>query len=302
VLVAVPAVASADGSVAADARAHFDAGVAFLEDPDGARVEEAYREFRAAYDISHSPKVLGNLGLCAMTLERDGEAIESYTRYLREVTDLAPDERAQISRDLATLSTSAAHVVVTIDQPGVTILDSRLPVRGAAITNVYGPVDGRIELVVRSGHHQLRAKNGAFEYPLWEIDLNAGGKVEHAFRQAPEVVPSRPSRTLPLVATGAGVAMLAAGAITGLVAVNKTHAIESNCPNNGCPTSYDLEDGLNSARSFVRATDILLVGGGIVAAGGLTWFLLSGRGNTATTATTAICGPGSCMGSFRYRF
>src|SRR6266481_4578482 len=72
---AAPAFA-ADPPVTPEARTHFAAGVNLLRDPDGARYEEAYREFKAAYAASPSYKILGNLGLCAMKLERDGEAIE----------------------------------------------------------------------------------------------------------------------------------------------------------------------------------------------------------------------------------
>ena len=83
-----------------EARRHFAAGVQLLQDPEGEKVEEAYREFRTAYDVSGSAKILGNMGFCAMRLERDGEAIEAYSRYLREVPDIDADERAQIVRDL----------------------------------------------------------------------------------------------------------------------------------------------------------------------------------------------------------
>src|SRR5690242_12924037 len=59
-----------------EGRRHFNAGVALLQDPEGEKVEEAYREFKTAYDVSGSAKILGNMGFCAMRLERDGEAID----------------------------------------------------------------------------------------------------------------------------------------------------------------------------------------------------------------------------------
>src|SRR4029077_20763786 len=110
------------------------AGVSLLQDPDGARYEDAYREFEAAYSASNSSKVLGNIGYCALKLERDGEAIESYTRYLRDVPDIDPAEAAQIGRDLATLRAGLVRVVMTIDVPNAAIVDKRLPVRGDSIT------------------------------------------------------------------------------------------------------------------------------------------------------------------------
>src|SRR5438093_310126 len=104
--------ASADAASEDAARKHFKAGVAYLQDPDGERYEEAYSEFKVAYELSNSPKVLGNIGLCAMKLERDDEAIAAYARYLAEVADIDPEERAQIKRDLETLSESAARITV----------------------------------------------------------------------------------------------------------------------------------------------------------------------------------------------
>ena len=55
-----------------------------LQDPKAPRYEDAYREFKAAYAASPSYKILGNLGLCAMKIERDAEAIDAYEKYLKE--------------------------------------------------------------------------------------------------------------------------------------------------------------------------------------------------------------------------
>src|SRR6266496_5806066 len=73
-----------DVPVSEEAKKYFKSGVDFLKDPDGARYEEAYAKFRAAYQISPSWRILGNLALSAMKLERFGEAIEAYERYVAE--------------------------------------------------------------------------------------------------------------------------------------------------------------------------------------------------------------------------
>ena len=83
-MASLPTAAFADVQITEEARQHFKAGVNLLNDPDGPRYEEAYREFKAAYAASASYKILGNLGLCAMKLERDGEAIDAYEKYLAE--------------------------------------------------------------------------------------------------------------------------------------------------------------------------------------------------------------------------
>src|SRR5262249_40115770 len=142
VATAAPARA-ADTPISEDAKVHFQAGVNLLKDPDGARYEEAYREFRAAYGASPSYKILGNLALCAMNLERDGESIEEYQTYLEHAAELDPAEVKQIQTDLATLTAGIVKVTLNVDQPGVSITDSRMPTRGDKVTNLYGPLQGK---------------------------------------------------------------------------------------------------------------------------------------------------------------
>ena len=54
----------------AEAKRQFEAGVSLLEDPDGAKYEDAYRAFKKAYELSQSPKVLGNIAFCALQIGR----------------------------------------------------------------------------------------------------------------------------------------------------------------------------------------------------------------------------------------
>src|SRR5580658_8283091 len=137
---AAPSVAHADDvAITPEARARFSAGVNLLKDPDGPRYEEAYREFKAAYASSPSYKILGNLGLCAMKLERDAEAIQAYEKYIALGKDLDPAEIAQVKTDLQTLKEGVVYVSVASDPPGAKVVDTRLPVRGDKITNIYGP-------------------------------------------------------------------------------------------------------------------------------------------------------------------
>jgi tetratricopeptide (TPR) repeat protein len=118
--------------ISPDARAHFAAGVNLLQDPDGARYEEAYAEFKTAYQISPSWKILGNLGIAAFKLERDGEALAAFEKYLAEgAQEIDAEERAQFERDVTTLRASLVRLNLSSDPPGAVISDERHPKRAA---------------------------------------------------------------------------------------------------------------------------------------------------------------------------
>ena len=297
-LVAAPEAAFADGpEISAEAKEHFKAGVSLLQDPEGEKVEEAYREFKTAYEMSGSAKILGNMGFCAMRLERDGEAIDAYSRYIREVQDIDPDERAQIVRDLQTLTVGVVRISIDVNVPGVTIIDERVPVRGMRVTNAYGPIgeSKKIEIGVRPGHHILTAKVPGREEATWELEAHAGSKEKYSFvlKEAPKPVPpgqgpstgeSRGAGVGPWIAMGTGGALLVAATITGVIALGKTNDIKDRCPNDTCPRSFDLDEERSSAKTFVRITDVLLITGGVVAAGGLGWLLFAGGSDSKKAA------------------
>lgn len=271
-----------------EAKQHFRAGVTLLQDPEGEKVEEAYREFKTAFDLSGSPKILGNMGFCAMRLERDGEAIDAYSRYLREVPNIDPEERAQIVRDLQTLQVGVVRLTLEFDRPGVSILDERIPIRGARVTNGYGPAQGKLEIGVRPGHHVITAKLPGYEDAVWELEAYAGSRDRHAFtmREPPKPLPPAPPPEKasgpgpgPWILMGSGAALLVAGTVTGVIALGKTNDIEDRCPNDVCPRSFDLDSERGTAKTFVRVTDVLFIVGGLAVAGGAGWLLFGSGGN-----------------------
>jgi hypothetical protein len=289
----VGSLAHADSTVTVtpEARAHFVAGVNLLKDPDGPRYEEAYSEFKAAYAASPSYKILGNLGLCAMKLERDDEAIEAYKKYLAEGTDLSPAEIAQVKTDLATLATGVVYLTVTTDPPGAKIVDVRLPVRGERITNVYGPITGATRLGVRQGSHQVTARLDGYPDVTWEIEATAGGVASHAFTfkkaegptpvavQAPSAAPVESPKvaTRPVTAgvyVGAVVTgLLATGAVvTGLSALGKHSDFQAD--NNGSNPAQAQSDK-NTGETMNLINDVCV--GGAVAAAVVTVVLYAAR-------------------------
>jgi hypothetical protein len=187
--------------ISEQAARRFEEGVRYLRSHDPDRYEKAYREFKAAYDESPSWKILGNLGIVAQELERDGEAIDAYEAYLEGGgKELTKDERKQFTRDLALLESGSTTVTVTTLPDGAWIVDERLPEAGTPIVNRYGPTSGPLELRVRAGHHRMRAELAGHEDATWEFSEAAGASVAHSFElRRPEAPVAAPSPPPPMV-------------------------------------------------------------------------------------------------------
>src|SRR5262245_13737348 len=86
--------ASADDAIPEEAKLYFKNGVELIQGQPP-NYQDAYYQFKLAWEKSKSWKVLSNWGLCALKLERDGEAIWAYTEYLKQ-KDIDPDERKDL--------------------------------------------------------------------------------------------------------------------------------------------------------------------------------------------------------------
>lgn len=275
--------------VTEEARQHFTAGVNFMQDPDGARYEEAYREFKAAYAASPSWKILGNLGICAMKLERDGEAIDAMNQYLAQGGGaLSTDERTQFERDLSTLKASVVRVRLSSVPTGAVFTDERIPVQGNRVINRYGPESGELSLGIRAGHHRITARLEGYEDAIWEFDAAAGPEQTHAFElqtagaaaatgtaavdtSAPTTGPAQPedtgaARPVPTsvyIGLGATGLFTVATGVTGMLALGK--AGEYDDANDGQDESK-AKKLKSDTESMNLVTDIFL-GAAVVSAG-----------------------------------
>lgn len=294
--------AAAETAITEEARQHFSAGVAHMQDPDGARYAEAYQEFLAAYKASPSWKILGNLGIAAMKLERDGEAVEAYSKYLQEGgEDIDPAEREQITRDMNTLKASLVTVTVDSAPAGAVIVDERIPQTGNAIVNRYGPLSGPLPLGIRAGKHRVTAQLEGYDSQVWEIELQPATTQSHSFALKKTPPPAGPGaaggssgaadrpntglRIASYTAFGVGVVGLAGGTIFALSAQSKADEAKDLC--GGDVASCKLDEGSDDANKVVSLNDesgsnktLAIVGfavGGVGIAAGITLFILSNQ-------------------------
>lgn len=314
-LLTTTAMAWAEVPISEEARRHFSLGVSFIQDPDGARYEEAYQEFKTAYAASPSWKILGNLGIAAFKLERDGEAIEAFEKYLAEGADqIDAEERAQFERDLQTLHSAVVRLKLQSTPPGASIVDERIPASGPPILNRYGALEQPTELGLHPGHHRITARLAGHLDAVLELDLVPGQTYQRALELKPAATPVAVVSPLPAVASaprrglrtasyaalGVGVLGLGFGTFLGLKAKSEYDKGNELCPSFPC----QLTSQQNSARETYgdkgdSAKTLSLVGfivGGAGLATGATLFLLSSK-KTEPRASQASVQPWVGVGS-----
>jgi hypothetical protein len=278
-LAIAPPARAADVVITEEARTHFAAGVALLQDPKAPRYEEAYREFKAAYAASPSYKILGNLGLCAMKIERDAEAIHAYETFLKEAgPEVSAETRAQMQRDLLTLKAGLLEVTVSSDPPGATIVDVRVPVEGADVRNAYGTLNAPLTIGLRHGHHVITARLQGYVDQQWEFDATEATAPPHVFAMVKPAlattrttVSERPVPTAAYVAGGATVALAIGGAFFGALALQKHSDYET--ANDGTHLNQAQSDK-SSGQTLNIVTDCFF-GAAIVGAAVTTYLVLS---------------------------
>lgn len=277
-----------DEAALVEAQLHFANGVELLQSSPP-NYQDAFPQFLAAYAKSgRSWKVLGNLGLCALKLERDGEALTYYRRYLDEGGDeVDPDERADIERELLLVEGNLAHLQLRASEPNVRITVSRQG--SSAPPQVYQLTEGQ-PLGLRAGAHTVTAEAGG-KTRTWEGVLSPGQTAEHFFdfTEAPvagaPLAPATtstaasdsgvsPLRLTGFVTAGVGVAALLGGGVTGFLTKQREDDARDQCAGNVCPTA--VRSDFDSAESLATLTNVLLIGGGVLAVTGVTLILLGG--------------------------
>ena len=104
---------------------------------------------------------------------------------------------------------------------------------------------------------------------------------------APEPAPTgSPIRSAGFVTAGVGVAGLVGGVVVGLMAKGKETDAKNTCHGLICPT--DAESKFNSAQSLVTVSNILIIGGGVLAAGGVGMIIFGGPKNDEAPKTARV--------------
>jgi hypothetical protein len=282
---------AAQQAISEEAKAYFRNGVELLEQ-NPPNYQDAYHQFKRAYESSQSWKVLGNLGLCSLKLERDGEALEYYQRYLEQGgTEVDPEERSAIERDLLLVKGNLVQLELTSDLPEVQLTDAR---QGTNAPPQLYAFNGPTALGLRAGTHTLIARAQGKEL-RWEVVLAPGQPVSHEFKFAepapvPTVVPppqavkpppaaEPPSsgstlRTVGFVTVGVGGLAVVGGVVTAVLKKKNEDEAKKQCIGDVCAEAAEAK--FDKADKFAKMTNILFIGGGVLVATGVTLIVVGG--------------------------
>ena len=121
--------------------------------------------------------------------------------------------------------------------------------------------------------------------PTQPVSAAPPGQSQNAQATAPETPSERSSKPFPW----APVAVTAAGGVTALVggivylnAHSDVNSIESKCPNRVCPTTSNLAQQGNDARTRASVGTVVFVGGLAIAGAGAVWLILDSKKSSAT--------------------
>lgn len=307
--------AAVSDSDLATARLHFGNGVDLISESQP-NYQDGYQQFLLAYEKSGgSWKVLGNLGLCALKLERDGEALSYYKEYLEKGKDeVDPEERKNIEKEVLIIEGSLTSVQIESSDPTARITVQRQG--STAPAQIYTLTDGKADLMLRSGQLMVKARAGGKEL-LWQPVLSSGDHVSYVFdfsdpptvvapvaatkaTSGPDTNAQHSGKSSALQTTGyitAGVGLLAVvgGAVTGVISQSKEKKAVDSCINQVCLEA--TEGDFDKAKQLSTVANVLFISGGVLAATGVTLVIVAGsKGRERSPSASLNLSPGVALG------
>jgi len=280
----------------------------------------AIDKFQASYQMDPAPGTL--LGL-AMAEEKSGRVAASLAHY-RDLLGIARKARdtqrvSAAEAGIRRVEPKVARIVLFADPP--LPADAELTLDGASIPlAVIGS-----ELPVDPGERSIRVTTRRGEFST-RVTLSPGAteRISIALKESAPAAPAAPPASAPAIetpppvaaeASSGGTGLRTAGLIVGGVGVvaagvgtwlwfksGKTFdEVDSACPDHRCPS--DQQSRVDDGKQQESLGRIALIAGGVLAATGVTLFVVGGNGKKESPAPATarwMVGPGSVMvsGSF----
>jgi hypothetical protein len=264
----------------------------------------ALTEFRRAYALAPSFRILYNIALSCVALGDSRGALEAFAGYLRDGGARIPEpRRAEVQAELTRLSKQLAGLSVDVQEAG-----AELSVDGETLGK--GPLVRQLRL--NAGRHsvELRSADGALK--TQSITLEPGEERQLQFGAAGAPVQSTSSppaappvsttagsqrRNIPWLAWGVTGALGATAAVTGALALG-ARSDEREAQRRRGVKSDDLSAARDKVETLALATDVLLAGTALAAGLSLYLTLRPARGSEGQTAIVVAPGQITLRRSF----
>jgi hypothetical protein len=270
--------------------------------------ERARDLFHRAYSLVPAPTLAVYEARCLANLTRLVEAEEAYMRAARTSLDAdSPEQFRQAVREaeneLSALRNRIPKVVIALAGAGagdpalVVTLDGKS--MKSALLNVEMPIDpGKHQLTALApGGPQVELAFSIVERERKSVEVNvpvAAGQPNVApvptLATSPTMdvqrPPLSPQKLFGFVAGGIGVAGLATGVVTGVLATAQHSEAESQCPRQVCVEGTDGPQSVSSFRTLRTVSLIGYITGGVGLAAGATLILTapSARGHASSVS------------------
>lgn len=286
----------ADDSHAAAQDAHRHG----LELFDRGHYAEALAEFKRAYGLAPSFRILYNMGLSDVALGDAAGAVEAFSSYLREGGERIPaDRRATVEGEIARLSKQLGWLTIEADEAGAEVMLDGVLLGHAPVSRQLRLTAGRHTVAVRSADGTLKTQSVTLvmgeEQRLHfqarsAVTTSSAAPAVAATSTSDAARPAAPRRQVPWVAWGVTGALGASAAVTGLLALG-AHSDEREVQARQGVTGEDLHAARSKVENFALATDILLAGTAVAA--GVSLYFTLRPSASSETRTALVVGPGS---------
>ena len=254
--------------------------------------DAALAEFQRAYELQPNYRVLYNLGQVQVERHDAVAAIKLFREYLnRGGSEIDPERRAQVERDLNLLTTRVAELRVEINERGVSLL-----VDGVAVAELPSSAP----IIINSGVHQISVTKPGFQAQARSVSVPGGEPLSLRFSLEPDPaarpVPRAPkgadtdsndnhSLGTPFWVGVASTVALAGTATTfGFLTRKADHDLDSKfdrLPGDASAISRDRDH----LKTYALLTDVF-AGAAIVAAGVTVYFAASGSKSVKSVGAT----------------
>lgn len=258
----------------------------------------ALERFKAAHSYGQTPVTGLELGKTHMQLGELVEARETFLSIGRlkvasDETEKSADARKEAEELAESLRPRIPTLVVKVSglppgsDPKITVDGAATPMVESSSMRKVNP--GEHAIVIHAGTREEKRSVALAEGETKDVDVTFPAVAEQP--KAPAAAgEKRPIHVLTWIGAGVGVAGLAVGTVTGLIALNKAGAVTDACRGLVCPPSAKSDVDAGRTAGNISTIGFALAGVGVAAAA-VGFFVLSPRSSTAPTGAQVTLGP-----------